>query len=1068
MKRLTSLLSAVILQVTIFVIPMSSRAQIYINEIMPCNVSSVIDDTDNYTGWLELYNSGSSSVSLTSYYFTDSLELMRYQITEDVTIMPGGFACFWFGRNSLNANHVIFKLEPEGSKIALFNTSQQLVDIVYYSTQYPDISYGRTTDGGNNLDYFVDYSFCSSNNNSQTSSTRCIPPSISPDAGFYSGSVPVEISTATPGATIYYTLDGSQPTPSSNIYTGTITLWENTPVRAICAVGGYLNSDISTATYFLTDREHSMPVVSIVTSQNFLLELTSDIERSVNFEFFDKSQVQQINKRLDVECDESLLNNQIPLSVKILPDKKYGNNRMGYDFFSAKPGLRYKSIMLRNSGNDALNTMLLDGTLQSLATGYVDIDCQGYLPAVLYVNGDYYGMDNVRERSNRFFPDSNQGVDEEDLYFVEIPYSAAEYVIGTDESVSDFETMYNFVTGNSMSNESNYMQAADLIDIDAFINYTVLQLFVNTSDNFSNTNYKLYRNMNSGRWRWIVNDLDSGFQNASEATISEFISSDSFHASLFNSLAENSTFLHKFIDAFCVQLGTIYSPDIVVDAFENAADAIRDEFAFHAAHYGIADNFDDYINSFETFAENRPAAIYSDMQSAFGLSMAADIYLTTKIRNFDNYHDTLQGVRLLFNETAIPSNSFNGKYFVGETLRVTALAPKGYVFVAWVDEDDNIVSTNQEYTFTVSSAATLIATFIIDDEYSYYKLYINEISSSNGIFIDENDGRDDWIEIYNGSNFPIDLGGMYITDKADNLIKARIPTTDPEVTTIEPFGYKIIWADKNPTEGELHVDIGLSGSSSETVCLSMLNGNQLKVLDSITYCLHNNATFGRYPDGGNMFYVMNTPSFCNSNIKNSADEFCVENNFAPDNNGDPYMLLSTYHLDFGYTDTVMTFEINNLSSSETLSWISSDLAEWMSFSAVSGNISSNESETVEVEIDRTLFSTDSRYIVTISGGDISLSLIITANVGSHTSIEEVKEATCSIFPNPVHGRCTLSVPTEEEVSVMIYSFTGTLVKDMRLSGMKEYSVDMTGIAKGLFFFKIKSASFGAILKLVVK
>jgi hypothetical protein len=86
-------------------------------------------------------------------------------------------------------------------------------------------------------------------------------PTISPDGGTFAGSQSVTLSTTTASATIYYTLDGTVPTPASTLYTEAITVSVDSTVRAIASAPGYVQSAVSSATFTLADQT---PAVSFL------------------------------------------------------------------------------------------------------------------------------------------------------------------------------------------------------------------------------------------------------------------------------------------------------------------------------------------------------------------------------------------------------------------------------------------------------------------------------------------------------------------------------------------------------------------------------------------------------------------------------------------------------------------------------------------------------------------------------------------------------------------------------------------------------------------------------------
>jgi len=149
-------------------------------------------------------------------------------------------------------------------------------------------------------------------------------------------------------------------------------------------------------------------------------------------------------------------------------------------------------------------------------------------------------------------------------------------------------------------------------------------------------------------------------------------------------------------------------------------------------------------------------------------------------------------------------------------------------------------------------------------------LYINEFMASNDFGpVDEFGDHDDWIEIYNAGNEAVDIGGMYMTDDLTDLTNSQIPDTDPDLTTIEPGGYLILWADKEPEQGVLHLeDMKLSGSGEQ---IGLIDVDGITIIDSLTFGDQTtDVSTGRLPDGtgsweyfGEGYDTMPTPGATN-------------------------------------------------------------------------------------------------------------------------------------------------------------------------------------------------------------
>ncbi|MDP8220527.1 MAG: lamin tail domain-containing protein [Candidatus Stygibacter frigidus] len=169
------------------------------------------------------------------------------------------------------------------------------------------------------------------------------------------------------------------------------------------------------------------------------------------------------------------------------------------------------------------------------------------------------------------------------------------------------------------------------------------------------------------------------------------------------------------------------------------------------------------------------------------------------------------------------------------------------------------------------------------------KLVINEFLASNDFgAVDENGDHEDWIEIYNAGTTTVDLGGMYVTDDLTNLMTSMIPTNDPSITTIAPGEYLLLWADKEPEQGILHLDdVKLSGGG-EQIGLTDIDG--VTILDSLTYGEQiTDVSVGRMTDGsetwasfGAGYDTMPTPGEANGS-GNSAETIILINEFMSHN-----------------------------------------------------------------------------------------------------------------------------------------------------------------------------------------
>lgn len=135
------------------------------------------------------------------------------------------------------------------------------------------------------------------------------------------------------------------------------------------------------------------------------------------------------------------------------------------------------------------------------------------------------------------------------------------------------------------------------------------------------------------------------------------------------------------------------------------------------------------------------------------------------------------------------------------------------------------------------------------------RLFINEIAAANAsIFKDEAGEYDDFIEIYNTEKIPVDVSGMYLTDRLGSKNKWRIPDSIPDLTTIPPNGFLVIWCDDDTAQGLLHASFKLD-NSGESIYLFAMDGKTL--IDSVRYPKqYLDFTYGRLFQGNEWSYFL--------------------------------------------------------------------------------------------------------------------------------------------------------------------------------------------------------------------
>ncbi|MCD7972539.1 MAG: CotH kinase family protein [Candidatus Azobacteroides sp.] len=691
-------------------------------------------------------------------------------------------------------------------------------------------------------------------------------------------------------------MDGSEPTPNSKKYTNKdgILLTETTCVRAIAFSENKLPSEITSATYFINEREFDLPVVSIITDEKNLFDdmigiYTKGINgiegncetepvnwnqswnRPVNFELFDTEGISCLNQELDISISGGCSRKNPLKSLKISPRKKFGDNRLRYDIFSeVKPNKKYKDILFRNSGNDFYYSMMRDGFMQSLIIDQMNIDYQAYKPAICFINGEYYGIQNLRERTNKDYLYTNYGLDEEEFYLLK-----------TEEIIThpEFIELTNFVKNNDITNHEIYQQVKEKIDIDSYIHYMIAEIYYENRD-WPHNNFKVWKKKQNGKWRWLLYDTDYGYNlfdngvgqhNTLRYVLEE---AEEWSILIFRRLILNNEFKERFIHQFCIHLSSTFEIKRVGHIMDSISSKISQEIIFHKNKCGSEREWNYDLALMKEFSQKRPNKMLTFISDYF--------FNSASIKNI-SLKSNIKNPSLFFFSENILHNDISIKYFNNEKVILKAAPVRGYTFKHWefsfaADNKKEII-TDAELQINLSTHISLNAIYKEDQPaipMDKPDIYINEVVSRNNMFKDEYGDTNDYIELYNDELFDVDIAGWYISDTPSRPTLYQFPDNYPEKTVIPAKGRIILWADKQPYKGPLHLNFSLS-KAGETLILSRKNEeNKIEEIDKVTFpALEKNMSYSRIPDGSEK-WVIQAPTF---NAPNSNDsEFSEKKN----------------------------------------------------------------------------------------------------------------------------------------------------------------------------------------------
>jgi len=627
------------------------RGQVVISEICPANADIIYDPTYyNFSGWIELSNTNSSTVNIGGFYLSDKQsELTKWRIPAGTSIAANGFLLIWC--DGLNTgSHTNFSLDNDGEDVVLANASGLMLDKITFPQQFTNISYGRIANGDGSWGYLA-VPTPGAINSTSSATQQLTKPIFSVAGGRYSAPQQIALTHTQANAKIRYTTDGKEPTSSSTLFTTAIPVGQTKTIKAKVFLDGFLPGETETQTYFINEHTFSIPVVSISTNPDYLYDNTigiyvdgtngipgncqgnpvnwnQDWDRHAVFEYFDKNGNRLIDQSVDIRIGGGCSRNQPQKSLVVKAREKYGSKIIDYRFFESKSIDKFGGFVLRNSGNDFNVTMFRDAMMQALTVGQMDIDYLDYQPAILYLNGLYMGIQNMREKIDADYIESNYGVDKNDLDLIETYENPLE---GTSDVYVNYRTE---LEGMDRSTPEAFEFINQNIDVQEYINYLVTEIYYGNTD-WPGNNIKFWRQRSTnGKFRWILWDLDFGFalyEGASWAThptLNFATATDgpgwpnpawsTLHIRL---VLENPVFRSRFIQTMNTAINTTFQPDRVISAINDFQSRIAAEMPYHKARWwGNINDWNFEVQRLRDFAGVRNTYMRQHMAEFFGLN----------------------------------------------------------------------------------------------------------------------------------------------------------------------------------------------------------------------------------------------------------------------------------------------------------------------------------------------------------------------------------------------------------------------------------------------------------------
>jgi len=782
-------------------------SQVIINEYSASNLTGYLDNYGKTEDWIELYNTSSSSINIGGYYLSDKTNNpTKWMIPSGTTIAGNGYRVFWCsGRDESSGSnfHTNFKLKQTKSTPENVVFSDQNGDIINdFELQKTQLehSMGRSPNGSSVWKIFTNPTRGSANNGASYSA-YAEAPVMSLDAGFYNGTQNVTIITSEPNSTIHYTLNGNVPLTGSTTYTGALSIANTKVVKALVVSNNsdILPSFIAFNTYFINEN-HTIPVLSTSANQlTTLLNGSISLRPEGTIEYFDANGV-----RKDHGYGEYNKHGQDSWQFDQRSFDYIARDEMGYHdainekLMSLSERTSYQKIIIRASGDDNYpgidsSAHMRDIFIQKLANkNKLKVDMRRGERCVVYANGQFWGVYSIREKvSDADYTKFYYGQDKyHTQYLMNWGSTWAQY--GGQQAFDDWDEIHSFALSHDLSNQSNYQQVADEIDVESLVDYILINSYVVCTD-WINWNTSWWRGIDPEgshqKWGYVLWDEDATFnhyinytnvpnENAdADPCYPEGINLDpEQHIVLLNKLLENEEFTQYYITRYMDLMNTAFQEDDMIGILEGIENSITPEMPQHFARWGgNMSQWQANVQKIKTFIQDRNAFLPEGLNSCYNLTGPYDVTLEV---------EPAGSGQIKLNSITIDNGAYpwTGSYHGGIDILVQGIqSNQGFVFDHWELNNHTIPDTSLiNISLSLTQNDIIKAVFVSNGTND---IVINEINYKDAIGFETKD----WIELYNNSSEAIDISNWVFKDD-DDLHEFVIPNG----TVMNPDTYLVL------------------------------------------------------------------------------------------------------------------------------------------------------------------------------------------------------------------------------------------------------------------------------------
>ena len=593
-------------------------------------------------------------------------------------------------------------------------------------------------------------------------------PEFSIPGGLYTAAFDLTLESDVPDATIHYTLDGSVPDESSPIYVVPITIESNdgdpnvlsiiptappegytppccevfkaTVLRAIVVAPGFAPSATITHTYFVDediDDRYQVPVLSVTTNRDGLFDYNDGIyvpgaiydenfdpdlnwwnqdgnyqqrgrdwERPSHIEFFDTDGTLLFAQDVGVRIHGGVTRARPRKSIRFYARSDYGESDIDYPIWGDDAPDTTKRFLARTSGNDSNRTLFRDAMMQRLIQD-TSVQTQASRPVVIFLNGEYWGIHNLRERYDDHLIERTYGYEEDEIDFLT---GNSEVEIG---DATHYEETLEFIDTEDLNDPDNWAWVNSRINVENYITYVAAEVFYR-NDDWPQNNIDFWRPRTpDGRWEWLMFDTDVGFgrRGGHDAYLDNSLARiavelDGWPTQLFQGLLQSDAFVEAFITRYADLMNTNFESSHVLSTINAMAAEIESDIPEHSLRWttpGTISEWNSDVNVMRGFAMNRPGTARQHVVGVFDLAGMIDVTLSNPVS------DEGRVVINTINDLST-TDPWTGVYFQDVPITLSAIAEPGMVFSHWTG---TMESADNPLVVTLTEDAVFEAVFSV-------------------------------------------------------------------------------------------------------------------------------------------------------------------------------------------------------------------------------------------------------------------------------------------------------------------------------------------------------------------